>query len=222
MLERQIEEVLEAIWIATEEARLAHPTTIATPHQDAPLLDREGMPEALEEAKRQGLVTAEGEALALTEAGQRAAANVVRRHRLAERLLSDVLDLCREEVESGACHFEHVLSPEATNSICILLGHPATCPHGKPIPKGECCQRRLTEVRPLVVPLTQLLLGEEGTVAYVTSRAQSRLDYLANLGILPGNRIRLQQRRPSYVIRVDGTELGLDDEIAEEIYVRRK
>ncbi|MBI2907899.1 MAG: metal-dependent transcriptional regulator [Chloroflexi bacterium] len=220
MRQRQIDEILEAIWLG-EEGLPARPSGLASPRVSARLMEDPEMREALKEAESLGLIAVSGDALTLTEEGRIRAANVVRRHRLAERLFSDVLDLTREEVEAGACDLEHVLSREATNSICILLGHPATCPHGKQIPRGECCQRRLTEIRPLVVPATQLHPGEEGAVAYVTSRAQGRLEHLANLGLLPGNRIALLQRRPSYVIRVDGTDLGLDDEIAAEIYVRR-
>jgi hypothetical protein len=67
---------------------------------------------------------------------------VIRRHRLAERLFMDVLSIRDEgEIESSACKFEHILSPEVTDRICTLLGHPLACPHGSPIPQGDCCQR---------------------------------------------------------------------------------
>jgi DtxR family Mn-dependent transcriptional regulator len=68
---------------------------------------------------------------------------VIRRHRLAERLFIDVLSIRDEhEVEESACKFEHILSPEVTDSMCALLGHPTECPHGSPIPPGECCPKR--------------------------------------------------------------------------------
>jgi DtxR family Mn-dependent transcriptional regulator len=77
-----------------------------------------------------------------TERGRQRASNVIRRHRLAERLFADTLhwedDLA---VESQACKFEHILSTEATDRICGFLGHPETCPHANPIPAGECCAR---------------------------------------------------------------------------------
>jgi Mn-dependent DtxR family transcriptional regulator len=76
-----------------------------------------------------------------TEAGEARARDVIRRHRLAERLFRDVLGIHDEaEIESSACKFEHILSPEVTDRMCSLLGHPGACPHGSPIPSGPCCQ----------------------------------------------------------------------------------
>src|SRR5271165_6775441 len=78
----------------------------------------------------------------LTERGRQRAADIIRRHRLAERLFTDSLALENEsEIEQQACKFEHILSPEATEKICTFLGHPRTCPHGAPIPPGPCCGR---------------------------------------------------------------------------------
>jgi putative ABC transport system ATP-binding protein len=78
----------------------------------------------------------------LTPRGRRRAADIIRRHRLAERLFTDSLAMDSEtEIEEQACKFEHILSPQATDKICSFLGHPVTCPHGAPIPPGECCKR---------------------------------------------------------------------------------
>jgi putative ABC transport system ATP-binding protein len=75
-----------------------------------------------------------------TIAGEERARNVIRRHRLAERLFMDVLSIRDEaEIESSACKFEHILSADVTDRICTLLNHPLACPHGSPIPQGECC-----------------------------------------------------------------------------------
>ncbi|HZS26650.1 MAG TPA: iron dependent repressor, metal binding and dimerization domain protein [Candidatus Angelobacter sp.] len=75
-----------------------------------------------------------------TEKGRKRAEDVIRRHRLAERLFTQTFHIHDEkEVAEQACKFEHILSPEATNRICSFLGHPRTCPHGSPIPAGECC-----------------------------------------------------------------------------------
>ncbi len=79
----------------------------------------------------------------LTPRGRLRAADIIRRHRLAERLFTDSLALDSEtEIEQQACKFEHILSAEATDKICAFLGHPLTCPHGSPIPPGPCCGRR--------------------------------------------------------------------------------
>jgi putative ABC transport system ATP-binding protein len=83
----------------------------------------------------------------LTARGYQRAADIIRRHRLAERLFTDSLAMDSEtEIEQQACKFEHILSPEATEKICRFLGHPHTCPHGAPIPPGSCCGRSATEI----------------------------------------------------------------------------
>ena len=75
-----------------------------------------------------------------TEKGRKRAEDVIRRHRLAERLFTQTFQVHDEkEIAEEACKFEHILSPEATERICSFLGHPRTCPHGSPIPAGECC-----------------------------------------------------------------------------------
>jgi Mn-dependent DtxR family transcriptional regulator len=91
--------------------------------------------------KPTGVSTGDGsQVVELTERGRKKAADIIRRHRLAERLFTDSLALDSEtEIEQQACKFEHILSPEATDKICAFLGHPRTCPHGAPIPPGTCC-----------------------------------------------------------------------------------
>ncbi|HEY3767362.1 MAG TPA: iron dependent repressor, metal binding and dimerization domain protein [Candidatus Angelobacter sp.] len=75
-----------------------------------------------------------------TDKGRKRAEDVIRRHRLAERLFTQTFKVHDEkEIAEEACKFEHILSPEATERICSFLGHPRTCPHGSPIPLGECC-----------------------------------------------------------------------------------
>jgi DtxR family Mn-dependent transcriptional regulator len=89
-----------------------------------------------------------------TTRGRQRAADIIRRHRLAERLFTDSLALDSEsEIEQQACKFEHILSHEATDKICAFLGHPRTCPHGAAIPPGPCCARRFeNEAVKSVVP----------------------------------------------------------------------
>jgi putative ABC transport system ATP-binding protein len=87
-----------------------------------------------------GLLTVENGKERFTPSGEERARTVIRRHRLAERLFMDVLSIRDEvEIESSACKFEHILSPDVTDRICTLLGHPLECPHGSPIPQGSCC-----------------------------------------------------------------------------------
>jgi putative ABC transport system ATP-binding protein len=90
-----------------------------------------------------GLVKTENGETVFTPEGQERARIVIRRHRLAERLFVDVLTIRDDhEIEESACKFEHILSPEVTDKMCALLGHPTACPHGSPIPPGECCPPR--------------------------------------------------------------------------------
>jgi len=81
-----------------------------------------------------------------TPQGKQRATDVIRRHRLSERLFTESLGMKnQEEIEEQACKFEHILSPEATDRICTFLGHPRTCPHGAPVPPGPCCDRARSE-----------------------------------------------------------------------------
>jgi len=157
----------------------------------------------------------------LTRAGERRASDVVRRHRLTERLFRDVLQLSEDATESQACELEHILSPEATDSVCALLGHPPTCPHGKRIPPGPCCSAVHKTVKPLVTGLPHFELGVPARIVFIAPKFHDRMDRLAALGVVPGSDIRLHQRAPSYVIEVGETTIALDPEIAGEIYVMR-
>ncbi|MFO0580973.1 MAG: metal-dependent transcriptional regulator [Anaeromyxobacter sp.] len=214
---RRSEEILETVFTEREEGRnLAAGILAAAPEDHAPGAAREDL-EALASA---GLVRLDGERVDLTDGGEKRARDVVRRHRLAERLFNDLLDLGGVAAESQACEFEHILSPEATDSVCTLLGHPPTCPHGKPIPPGPCCNTFQKTVRPLVTGLPALELGRHGRIVFIAPRFHDRMDRLAALGVVPGSTLRLHQRAPSFVIEVGETTIALDPEIAREIYVK--
>ncbi len=167
-----------------------------------------------------GLLTRSEGRVALTEAGERRARAIVRRHRLTERLFHDVLATGDAIAEAQACEFEHILSPEATESVCTLLGHPPTCPHGKPIPSGPCCTTPERSLRPLVTGLPSFPLGARGRIVFIAPRFHDRMDRLAALGVVPGSVLRLHQRSPSFVIEVGETTIALDPEIAREVYVK--
>jgi putative ABC transport system ATP-binding protein len=141
---RDYDEVLEQLWMLRERSRDGQAAHIESTHFTTAQYRR------LTTAMAQvGLVTVDGWDVRLTVAGEERARSVIRRHRLAERLFTDVLSLGDENVvESNACQFEHILSPELTDRICTFLGHPETCPHGSPIPRGKCCVEghKLTDV----------------------------------------------------------------------------
>ena len=177
-------------------------------------------PEVSTLAATDGLVTANGEAgVHLTPKGLQRAEQIIRRHRLGERLLSDVLHMSSTEVEAGACEFEHVLADEIVDSICILLGHPRTCPHGSPIPAGACCRAAVTEVRSAIVPLTEAPIAKWVKVSYVRSLKDERQHRLAHFGVAPGQLVKVHQLRPSVIVVLGDTRLAMEQSIAESIFV---
>jgi putative ABC transport system ATP-binding protein len=133
--ERAFDEVLEQLWVLEEMGTPATPAAIEEIHSACG-----ANPRSLPVMREIGLLAPGEKALAMTEEGRARAAGVIRRHRLAERLFSDTFQMSDEQqLESNACTFEHILSPEVTERICIFLNHPDRCPHGSPIPKGDCC-----------------------------------------------------------------------------------
>jgi DtxR family Mn-dependent transcriptional regulator len=214
---RRLEEILEHVWTEREDGRdAASGILAASASEHAP----DARAADLGELAGAGLVRLDGDRVALTAEGEERARDVVRRHRLTERLFRDLLDLGERTMEAQACEFEHILSREATDSVCTLLGHPPTCPHGKPIPPGECCGAFQRTVRPLVTGLRSFDVGATGRIVFIAPKFHDRMDRLAALGVIPGSTIRLHQRSPSYVIEVGETTIALDPEIAGEIYVK--
>jgi DtxR family Mn-dependent transcriptional regulator len=179
----------------------------------------DGVIEAL--SKRRLIYITDG-TVVLTPEGHELAESLVRRHRLAESLFSSVLDVRDDHaVEGAACAMEHVLSPSVTESVCSFLGHPKFCPHGKPIPAGDCCRSFSNAVEPLVQPLGQLAVGRAAKIVYIVPRDPSRLVKLSDLGLIPGVEVRLQQKRPATVVAIGETTLALDRDIVSEIYVKK-
>ena len=165
--EEQFDEVLEELWalaehgqpaeIALMEVHGALPVSIAVEKMAelGLVTTAEHPPETHEHKpfvnpchdalKPTGVSVGDGSMIVeLTDRGRQRAADIIRRHRLAERLFTDSLALDSEsEIEQQACKFEHILSHEATDKICAFLGHPKTCPHGAAIPPGPCCGRQV-------------------------------------------------------------------------------
>jgi DtxR family Mn-dependent transcriptional regulator len=174
----------------------------------------------IEEAIEAGLIKKVNSTLDLTNRGLFRATQLIRCYRLAERLLTDILNVQDNLVESSACRFEHILSEEVADSICTLLGHPHTCPHGRPIPQGMCCRRAQKQIAPIVRPLSRFLSGEKGMVAYISSPYHDRLTRLESMGLSPGQEIIVRQVHPSFIVSCGETELALEKSVADEIYLR--
>lgn len=177
--------------------------------------------DCIDELLREGYISEDGQFIKLAAKGEAIARDIIRRERLAERLLIDVLEVPRHEMDSSACALEHILSKEVEASICTLLGHPKECPHGLPIPPGECCRKAKGELESLVVPIVKLRPGDVGKIVYVLTHKHPQLHKLMSLGIVPGVNLSVHQTSPSYVIQVEETQVALEEEIAREIYVKR-
>lgn len=211
--EESADELLELIWILREKG--------VTDLQG--LLGNTTDPEArsvLNQMMKEGLFEMDGDLLKYKEKGERLAEGIVRRHRLTERLLMELFEMSEEEAEEEACKLEHILSPAVTDSVCSFLGHPPFCPHGKPIPQGPCCKKLTREIKPLIRPLNDLPLGQEGRVVFISTRVKERLEPLSSLGVSPGMVIQLKQRSPAFVIQIGETSIALDESIGREIFVK--
>lgn len=199
------DEALEAMWELSESGDVSLEK----------LISEVGSESGIMRMADDGLISISGDKAVFTETGKIRARDIVRRHRLAERLFTDVLDL--SEYEEDACRFEHAISAEVEEAICTFLGHPPTCPHGKPIPRGNCCKLYAKKVRPLVQSLTDMEVGSSAKVMFMQTPA---MDRLATMGLVPGAVVKLIQKRPSYVISVDETTLAIEEDIARGIYVK--
>jgi len=135
-----VEEYLEHLWIFEEKSKnVAKINEISEELKISP-------PSAIEMLKKMeamNLVKYEARVgVSLTKKGRSAARQVVRNHRLAELLLTDILNMKLDKnVHENVCGMEHHISEEIADAVCTSLNHPRKCPHGNDIPKGECCDR---------------------------------------------------------------------------------
>jgi len=139
---------LEEMWYLWEDGK----DMVLGAIRSQKVADRPGT--AYEVAER-GLVARDGERLEFTPEGVARARNLVRRHRLAECLFATTMHMTDPNLDATACRMEHILDPEVTEGICGFLKHPTACPHGKPVPAGECCPSSYPRTGPPVVSPTE-------------------------------------------------------------------
>ena len=207
------EEILESMWIAIEEEGQAF--------ADLESLGFAADEQALLELTSLACITVDEKMAQFLPDGRVEGEKTIRRHRLAERLMMDVFNIKGDSAESKACQFEHLLNDGVDTKLCTMLNHPATCPHGKRIPPGDCCEEARNSGDLGVVPLTELKPGEEGAIAYILTEDNKKMQKLMAMGVLPGNSIVLMQSFPSYIFRVGYSEFAIDTDMAREIFVRR-
>ncbi len=153
----------------------------------------------------------------LTEDGRKLAMTVVRRHRVVERFLADMLGYSWSEADRLAPTFEHQLPHEVAERLFVALHRPATCPHGFPIPGSG------SEGLPEMPPLYDLEAGDRATVALPGSTDPDVAIFLDGLGLRPGVEVEIREKHPfdgPLVVSVDGLDRTLGEKVARQILVR--
>jgi DtxR family Mn-dependent transcriptional regulator len=152
-----------------------------------------------------------------TAAGQQTAIAAIRRHRIVERFLADMLGYAWNEADRLATSFEHELPQEVEDRLYVALDRPISCPHGFPIPDPE-----VAEI-PAMPPLYDLEPGDVATVAVPGSTDPEIVKFLDTLGLRPGVRVEVREKHPfdgPIVLRVDGKDRTLGEKVAHHIYVK--
>ncbi|PZE27159.1 MULTISPECIES: metal-dependent transcriptional regulator [unclassified Curtobacterium] len=180
--------------------------------------------------ERDGLVVVSGDRhLELTSEGRQRATHVMRKHRLAERLLSDVIGLDWAFVHDEACRWEHVMSEQVERRIIEMLGHPTESPYGNPIPGldelGDApAGRFLDGVRSIVAATDGSSTVSTGTIRRLGEPVQFEPELLAQLraaGVMPGRTASVQRAGAYVAVRVEGEDQGLElpVEVAQHVYI---
>lgn len=206
------EEYCEAIFELQEDAVNVIQARIA----DRLEISRPAVSEMIRRMATEGLITV-GDTIRLTAAGQSLAEAVVRRHRLAERLLTDVLGLSWSTAHAEAGKWEHVISPEVEAALARILGEPTTCPHGNPIPGSDYHA-------PDTIALSELPKGAEFTVSRIPEElefAEGMLDFLEENLLRPGFEGIINDWIPSgeRVVTIDGRVVTIGQFASERILV---
>jgi DtxR family Mn-dependent transcriptional regulator len=175
----------------------------------------------IESMERQNLVTHKPyKGVKLTRKGRKIALDVIRRHRLSERLLTDILRLEWSKAHDVACKLEHAIANEdIIKPLEEVLGKPKTCPHGNPIPSES--GKIIEEECEL---LTTLHMGEKGIVVKITDERVELLQYLSTLGLVPGADVQVEKIAPfngPITVRVMGASYALGRRVASVIWVKK-
>lgn len=170
-----------------------------------------------QELYKDGLIYINEGVIYLTEAGERLGRKLIRRHRLSERLTADLFLASEDEMERISHKIEHYVSDDVEENICRFLGHPSICPHGTIIPPGKCC---LSDEDFVLKPVSELDKGFKGEVAHIKTKDRKKLQKIMSMGLLPGSSIEIIQTFPSFVFQVGQSQLAVDKEIADEIFVK--
>ena len=155
MVKERVDEAMELLWVLNEEGHKSLNRFRLSSEDD-------GIDSIIGVMKKDGLIDITDDSIHFSDKGSAMAKALIRRLRLAERLFTDVFEMRGDTVINDACKMEHILSEELTDSVCTFLGHPQTCPHGKPIPRGECCKKYRVDAEPVVTRLSEFEVGSLG------------------------------------------------------------
>lgn len=212
-----IEEYLEGIYRLQEKSGIARTSDLVNLLKVVPGT----ITNTVERLEKEGYITHEPyKGVKLTEKGLKVALQVVRKHRLSERLLTDILHVEWDKVHEAACKLEHGISDEIIKPLEKALGHPKTCPHGNPIPTkyGGIIEEKSQ-------PLTALNEHEKGIIAKITDENPELLHYLDSIGIVPQVQIEVVEKAPfngPITLKTDGTTHALSRALASIIRVKIK
>jgi DtxR family Mn-dependent transcriptional regulator len=197
------EEYCEAVF----ELREDHVDVIQARIAERLEVSRPAVSEMIRRMEGEGLISLDGTTVRLTDDGTRVAERVVRRHRLAERFLTDVLELSWADAHAEAGKWEHVISDPVEEALDRLLGQPTTCPHGNPIPGSDY-------TAPRSVPLDEVAAGRRFTVSRIPEElefAPGLLDFLEESNVLPGRSGRVTAASPdgTLTVEIDDRAIGI-------------
>jgi len=211
-----VEEYLEAIYRLQEKCGVARTSDLVDLLQVVPGT----VTNTVKRLEREGYITHEPyKGVKLSKKGRRIAIQVVRRHRLSERLLTDILHLEWDKVHEAACKLEHGITDDIIKPLEKALKHPKTCPHGNPIPTK--CGAIIEENSQ---PLTELNVDEQGIVVRIAEEKSDVLSYLNTLGLVPGATVEIVAKAPfngPITLKVEETSQALSQAIASIIRVKQ-
>lgn len=206
-----LEEYLETIYKLAIEGTV-RPTQIA----EAMGVSAPTVTATLKRLETHGLITREGTSVVLTEEGVARSVDVVRKHRIAERFLVDILGLDWEEAHQDACLLEHALSPRVLEALEAYLGDPTVCPHGHPIPAADGSVAATAGE-----PLDRIEPGFSATVLRV-AEDEALLRYLGEVGLKPGARVQVVALEPfdgPLTVRIEDSTRALARDVARFVTV---
>lgn len=212
-LSYEAEEYVEAIYRLQKRSGVAKTKELAEELHVVP----GSITNTIEHLEKHGLVKHEPyRGVKLTAKGEKLALDILRRHRLAERLLTDVLNAEWSDVHESACKLEHALTKNVIALLEKRLGNPKFCPHGNPIPTehGEIEEEKC-------YPLTEIGLNMACTVAKITNGKREKLLTLASKGIKPNVSFHVVEKKPSHIVlHVAGKQRTLSYDDASSVWVK--